>query len=100
MRQAKVTLNLYTILLDYRGGTYIAQLSATSPAEALVLWTEQLPTQRVPGIRAATASELAFRLQQEAPVELRGLVNAWCTSALIRGGHALINIVLTRADAG
>ena len=40
---------LFTVVLDYAGGTYIAQVRASSPGTALLAWLKRLPKQRVPG---------------------------------------------------
>jgi hypothetical protein len=89
---------LFTIVLDHRGGTYMAQVRAVSPASALTVWARQLPSQCVPGVGEATAAALAARLREDPPVALDGLVSAWCTGSVIRGAYALINIILTRND--
>jgi len=33
---------LYTVILDYAGGTYIAQVQASSPAVALSTWVSKI----------------------------------------------------------
>ena len=96
-RQRRAKSKLFTIVLDHRGGTYLAQVRAASPASALTVWARQLPSQCVPGIGKATAAALA-RLREDPPVALDGLVSAWCTGSVIRGAYALINIILTRKD--
>ena len=99
-RQHLAKSKLFTIVLDHRGGTYLAQVRAASPASALTVWARQLPAQCVPGIREATAAALAKRLREHPPVALDGLVNAWCTGSTVRGAFALVNIILTREDVG
>jgi hypothetical protein len=86
---------LFTIVLDHRGGTYIAQVRAVSPASALTAWAHQLPFQDVPGIGEATAAALDERLRREPPMALDGLASVWCTGSVVRGAYALINIILT-----
>ena len=97
-RQHLAKSKLFTIVLDHRGGTYMAQVRAVSPASALKVWARRLPSQCVPGIGEATAAALAERLREDPPVALDGLINAWCAGSVVRGAYALINIILTRKD--
>jgi hypothetical protein len=97
-RQRLAKSKLFTIVLDHRGGTYLAQVRAASPASALTVWARQLPSQCIPGIGKATAAALAERLREHPPVALDGLMSAWCTGSAVRGAFALINIILTRED--
>jgi len=97
-RRRPAKSGLFTIFLDHRGGTYMAQVRATSPVSALTVWARQLPSQGVPGIGEATAATFAERLRQNPPVALNELVSAWSTGSVIRGAYALINIILTRED--
>ncbi len=39
--------------------------------------------------------QLIEQMKDEKPVLLSGLVNAWCNSAILRKGTALINIIQT-----
>jgi hypothetical protein len=98
-RRVLMKSKLFTIVLDYRGGTYMAQSRAVSVASALDVWTRQLPSQRVPRIGAATATALARALREDPPVPLDGLVNAWCATTSVRGALAVINIILTARNA-
>ena len=90
---------LFTILFEHNGGTYIAQVRATTPATALAAWARRLPSHGIPGIGDAGAAKLAQHLQQAPPVPLNGLINAWCATPIVRGRLALINIVLTHSDS-
>ncbi len=77
----------FTLIADYKGGTYISQVRANSPEEAVIIWAENLDTKSIAGFKSKSKAKLIEQLQQQlegdAPVLLDGLKNAWCTSALI-----------------
>ena len=89
---------LYTVVMDYRGGTYVAQVSARSVTAALKLWSEGLDTGVIDELGREQKKELIHHttdFRVEKPVLLNGLVNVWCASALTSGGLATINVVAT-----
>jgi hypothetical protein len=86
---------LYTVLLDFKGGTYVSQCRATSPSAAIRKWARELQTDAISGIGKLGKSQLIDDVQSDDPVALEGLSNTWCHSALVRGHLALINIVQT-----
>ena len=89
-------MQLYTILLDYAGGTYVAQTRATSEQAAVRNWLERLSLDLIAG---AVSHEVAsaFQEDQDVPVPLDGLASAWCVTASADQGLALVNIVKTAA---
>ena len=93
---------LYTVVMDYRGGTYVAQVNARSVTTALKLWSEGLDTSAIAGLTRDRKKELVDHIMEryprvEKPVLLNGLANVWCASALTSGGLAIINIVATNS---
>ena len=86
---------LFTVVLDFRGGTYISQVRAASATKALTLWAKDLPVHEIAGMGPASKRDLVARLVEEEPVPLTGLSRAWCRSVLVRGHLALINLVET-----
>ena len=86
---------LFTIVMDYAGGTYIDQVDAPSVNLACIKWAENLDSSQIYGIKNKRKELLMREMQDASPVQLDGLVNAWCTSALVAGRLALINIIKT-----
>ena len=88
--------SLYTIVVDYLGGTYISQFNASSPDAALSKWLaaddratkDALPRQA----RQATRRHIE---SGEEIVVLDGLRNVWCASASAKNGLVLVNIIAT-----
>ncbi|RTQ52208.1 hypothetical protein EJV47_04050 [Hymenobacter gummosus] len=88
---------LYTALLDYRGGNYVAQVSAPDAHLALQQWAAQLDYQLIPGLDSASWQQLQKRLAEEAPVSLDGVLNVYCQTVTVQGQLALIHLVETVA---
>lgn len=94
---------LYTVVMDYLGGTYVAQVDAHSVTAALKLWSEGVDTAAIAGFSPERKKELIDDLNErysraKKPALLDGLVNVWCASALTSGGLATINIVATNSQ--
>jgi len=87
--------HLYTIVLDYDGGTYIAQVRGRTRLAGLNQWANQIPEQdlREWGLKRETILEI---IADQDSVPLNGLVGAWClTGADENGPLLLINIIAT-----
>lgn len=88
---------LYTFVMDFLGGTYMAQVRAASVRSACVKWARTVDVRGIPGLGPTGKEALIANMldRDRRPVPIAGLRNAWCTSTLIRGRFALINIVRT-----
>ncbi|MCA9623018.1 MAG: hypothetical protein KC731_28560, partial [Myxococcales bacterium] len=85
----------FTIVLDYRGGTYVSQVRARSAVAAVAAWARGLGEDGVPFIGPATAAQIATDLQDSDLVPLSGVVSVWATSFIARGKFALLNVIQT-----
>jgi predicted neuraminidase len=85
--------DIYTIICEYLGGTYIAQVNANSPRDAVSCW---LSTRSAEYISGEARLALNANLTDDAPVAVDQCTNVWCFTASTRGGLILINLVLTR----
>jgi len=89
----------YTLIVEFRGGTYINQVIASNVDLAIIAWIEQLKISRKP-IKYLGTKTLA-EISQEAkdydntPKALDGVDNVWCTSFCTKVGFFLINIIKT-----
>jgi hypothetical protein len=84
---------LFTLISDYRGGTYLSQVIAPTPAKALSAWCRR--PSPIPGIGPATRRKLAQAFNDDAPVAVDTLRAVWCLSELVRGYLMIIHIVKT-----
>jgi hypothetical protein len=90
-------LNLYTFVLEYRGGTYISQVVAETAQKACNAWAKSLDASKIKHLGIKSKNLLIEELQEDYNelVPLSGLQNTWCTSATVRNHLALINIIET-----
>lgn len=91
---------LYTVLMEYRGGTYVSQVRARTVVAALQNWASELNPTPIQAFSDGRKRELIREIESglrsgTAPAPLNGLHNVWCTSAALSGGMVLINIVRT-----
>ena len=83
--------NLYTIILDFRGGTYIAQIPRfiaqiprSSPMKAVIDWSDELLEEDVQAWKL-DVEQLRRLVREDELVAIEGLTNAWCLSVTIDG---------------
>jgi len=91
--------NLYTWIVEFRGGTYISQIYAASVEDSIQGWLKEQaenPGQiRWLGAKSLREVKTGFRQEYSRPVLLHGMQNAWYTAVLSRMGAMHINIVQT-----
>ena len=90
--------NRYTIICEFRGGTYISQIEAEDELDALDQWCAIIQTDKpIPRSSAHVAKAVRRDIKdRERAAPLDGLVGVWCFSSLMGGDLVLINIVHTR----
>jgi len=91
---------LYTVVMEYRGGTYVSQVQAQDVDGALHSWAAALDVLGIAEFDERGKADLIKEIETQflngvGPVPLRGLASAWCTSASISGSWMLINLIAT-----
>ena len=86
---------LFTFLMEFRGGTYLAQVQAKSPRAALRKWLHSLDAGPIAGMGPRTKREFLRWLPEAGPTPISGLSRTWCASFVSRSGLALIHFVQT-----
>lgn len=87
--------NLYTIFVEFGGGTYISQTIGISALDALSSWaagTKASGDGPGPRMRAHIKNQLDT---QDRPVSVRGCSNVWCFSGTYNRKLVLIHIIST-----
>ncbi len=89
-------MELYTILLDYKGGTYVSQLQAKDEYQACLKWAQTLNVKEIAHIGIKLKEKLVLELcnKDYRPILLKDTINVWFTMALVNGG-AFIHIIKT-----
>ena len=89
-------MNLYTIIFEYREGTYISQVKAKDESNALGKWGESLDCDSIAfmgeKLKTKLNEQIAEELLDSPPVLLDGTKNVWCAGLLLFG---LVNIIKT-----
>jgi hypothetical protein len=90
---------LYTVVLDYKGGTYIGQAPGDSTTAALSHWVSRIRDEELAewGI---TRDELSKIARSDEAVPLNGCLNVWCLSGSTNDGLVLINVIATDQSLG
>lgn len=89
---------LYTVILDYAGGTYISQVTAPDEVEAVRSWAKVFwEENQIPKTSRYLANTVYKEVQNDwkKPVAVNAVVAVWCFTALFRGQLVLLNIVKT-----
>ena len=85
---------LFTVVLEFDGGTYISQFRAKSPHNVVMKHAADLVGNKEMST-PVNRRRLADRLSVEQPVAIEGVRNVWCCSASVGKKFALVNIVAT-----
>ena len=91
-------MNVYTFVLDFRGGTYLSQVEAVDPFEAKAIWASNLDYKNIEGIGKKTKKDLIIQVDDEEPIPIVGLKKVWCISVLLRGHLGMVHYVQTEID--
>jgi len=90
-------MNLYTMVLDFHGGTYISQFDAETAIEAVKHWCDELKEEQLLGeVSSDVAEGVMIDAADNRLVEVEGLHGAWCAAATVAGGLALLNVIITQ----
>ena len=87
-------MELFTVILEFDGGTYISQFQATSPQDAAMKHADYLIG--LNGMSTPeTRKQLASCLSVDMPIAIEGVRNVWFCSTSLGRKLALVNIVAT-----
>jgi hypothetical protein len=90
---------LYTVIMEYRGGTYLSQArvleleSITGAMQTSVNWRALHPS-----VGEEDVMRFLAELRSERPVVVQDLERVWCLSGRLAGALALVHIVETVAS--
>jgi hypothetical protein len=89
-----MNIALYTIIFEYREGTYVEQVQAHDEVGAFKSWALNIDPSNIQHFGKKSKQQLIEDSKNEdyAPVLLNSLTNAWCAGWSLSG---LINIIKT-----
>jgi len=102
-QHAEMREHLYTVICEFRGGTYCSQVEASDEVDAVRLWAEKLQLDMPMARSSRFLAKAALRDLEtfdHKPVPLDGLQGVWCFSTGVATDLALCNLVLTSARVG
>ncbi len=92
-------MDLYTFFMEFRGGTYISQVEATSERQAVKRWADQLNPQEVQDFDEQSKEQLIMdipeMIEEEMVASVDSLENVWSFTYQFPKGFAFINFVKT-----
>jgi hypothetical protein len=86
---------LFTVLMEFKGGTYLSQIRAPSPDAALEEWARGLEVKNIEGMTAAIKRQFVEWLPEARPTAVAGLKSTWCSGFVARTSSALVHIFRT-----
>ena len=87
----------YTVVLDYKGGTYIGQAVGPSPKSAILLWITGLSDHNLSAWKISRDDLNKIVLSDDA-LPLNGCKNVWCITGSVKNDLVLINAIATEDD--
>jgi hypothetical protein len=87
-----MTNQLFTIMCEFGGGTYLSQVHAPDEQQALIAWSEVLRRERQMGDDALLIA-CAAAARQDDLTAIEGLSGVWCWSGMVESRLILTNIV-------
>ena len=91
--------NLYTIIVDYKGGTYVSQVFSESIEVVLENWFENFDFSCISekSNKDKIKKKIKTDIINEQPTPLKGLLNTWFVCLMInRKKYLHLNIILTQ----
>lgn len=85
----------FTFVLEYKGGTYISQVSSGSHVTAFVKGAKSLQAVEVKGLGNKGKSSLIEQMKTNQITPITGLTNVWCNTAIISDRLAIVNLIQT-----
>jgi hypothetical protein len=86
---------LFTILMEYKGGTYLTQIRAPSADAALEEWARGLEVKNIEGMTGAIKRQFVEWLPEARPAAVAGLKSTWCSGFVASTSSALVHIFRT-----
>lgn len=86
---------LFTLVFDYRGGTYVRQVEADDPKAATNEWLRVGGHEQSSWLNAESTRTLRERLAEDAPCPVDGMRNVWCWTAVADDHLVVVHVILT-----
>jgi hypothetical protein len=88
-------MELYTFIMEFRGGTYISQVRAEHLYDSLKLWGKQLKPKDIQHLGEKGKNELLAELNDEELTKVSTMKNVWYFGLSIKKGYIAVNVIKT-----
>lgn len=88
-------MDIYTFIMEFRGGTYISQIKGANISAAMVLWGQNLDLAQIKFLGEKGKLELQTELTNESPTKTEGVENVWFFCLRIKPGFLTVNVIKT-----
>ena len=85
----------FTFIMEFAGGTYVAQAEGESVEAAASIWVNSLKFRDIKGLSAENYSSLVHQVEGCEPVAMSGVKEVWCFTLLLNDRLVLVNCVRT-----
>ena len=82
--------------MEFRGGTYIAQVKAASVEKAIRLWSNTINDTKVAHFGVYSKLELQTKILNNSVERVNETSNVWCTCTSLRTGFVNVYIIKTQ----
>ncbi|KOF04478.1 hypothetical protein OB69_01405 [Roseivirga seohaensis subsp. aquiponti] len=96
--------NIYTYIMEFRGGTYTTQVKSNNLEASIKDWTDRIHEEQkqIGQLGLKTIKEIKEQLlrkdSDEKPVILNGLVNVWYFTVSTKKGFGTVHIIKTEKE--
>ncbi|MBU1106240.1 MAG: hypothetical protein KKB51_06205 [Candidatus Riflebacteria bacterium] len=87
---------LYTLIIDFRDGTYVTQALANDLLTAPFTCIENWDIRGIEEVSENCKADILSQLKDEKFVPLNGMKNVWCGCAMLNNKAMLMNLVKTK----
>ncbi|NLR69003.1 hypothetical protein HGH92_32175 [Chitinophaga varians] len=91
-------MDIYTFIMEFRGGTYISQVKENDVNTAMILWSKSLQLTQVKFLGRKGILELQDEIKSESPTRIRDVDNVWCFCLRIKSGLLMVNVIKTAKE--
>jgi len=92
-------MDLYTLIIDYKGGTFISQCSSSSKDDALYHGVLNWDISEIQDVISGNARNVLLEdIENEDLIPLTGVTNVWSCSLFCCKQLMLINLIATKKD--
>jgi len=87
--------DLYTFIMDFKGGTYVSQVKAKNKDDACIIWARALKIEDIEDFKIVDKQAIAFELTKEEVTPITHNINVWMICLDILGNFSIIHIIKT-----